>query len=114
MYTYAGDANLSGAINGDDYFLIDQGFAAKANGWYSGDFDYNGRINADDYFLIDRNFSRQGAAFAAALPVVGGVSVVPEPAFLALLPIAVLLLAGRRRRSSPEQQGFAQSPDVRA
>jgi hypothetical protein len=101
-YTYAGDANLSGAINGDDYFLIDQGFAAKANGWSIGDFDYNGRINADDYFIIDRNYSRQAGAFGAALPVAGGVAVVPEPALLELLPIAALLLAARRRRSNPE------------
>ena len=25
-YTYAGDANLSGFIDGDDYFRIDKGF----------------------------------------------------------------------------------------
>ena len=48
-YTYAGDANLDGIINGDDYFRIDSGFAASSTGFIKGDFDYNGRIDADDY-----------------------------------------------------------------
>ncbi len=57
MYTYAGDANLSGSINGDDYFRIDQGFANHLTGYENGDFNYDGKINADDYFHHrDRNY----------------------------------------------------------
>src|SRR5262249_18571647 len=44
MYTYAGDANLSGAIDGDDYFSIDNGYANHLTGYHHGDFDYSGRI----------------------------------------------------------------------
>ena len=55
MYTYCGDANLDGLINGDDYFRIDNGFFAHLSGFSNGDFNYDGVINADDYFLIDRN-----------------------------------------------------------
>ena len=71
-YTFAGDANLDGKINGDDYFAIDSGYAAHASGYANGDFNYDGRIDADDYFLIDANASRgqtttgTGAATAVA------------------------------------------------
>ncbi len=59
-YTYAGDANLDGTINGDDYFQIDSAFPQALHGYAPGDFNYDGVINGDDYFLIDSNFSSQG------------------------------------------------------
>ncbi|HYO11219.1 MAG TPA: Ig-like domain-containing protein [Tepidisphaeraceae bacterium] len=59
-YTYAGDADLNGRINGDDYFAIDtHASAPAASTWPRGDFDYNGRIDGDDYFLIDSTLGRQ-------------------------------------------------------
>ncbi|HYO09463.1 MAG TPA: autotransporter-associated beta strand repeat-containing protein [Tepidisphaeraceae bacterium] len=59
-YTYGGDANLDGKLNGDDYFHIDGNINAPgASGWYRGDFDYNGKLNGDDYFILDANFSLQ-------------------------------------------------------
>jgi hypothetical protein len=64
-YTYNGDADLSGKIDADDYFLIDSGFASKLAGYRNGDFDFNGVIDADDYFLIDRAFAGQTGALAA-------------------------------------------------
>jgi hypothetical protein len=106
MYTYAGDANLSGKIDGDDYFKIDAGYLASATGYLNGDFDYNGKINADDYFLIDRNYSQQGAAFLpGALPpggLSGGVTAVPEPGsaafILTVLGPSLASMSRRRRR----------------
>jgi len=69
-YTFAGDANLDGIINGDDYFWIDAGFSSKASGYANGDFDYNGRIDADDYFLIDSNYDKSGVvALVNAHPI---------------------------------------------
>ena len=65
-YTYAGDANLSGTIDGDDYFAIDAGYASSATGYANGDFDYNGRIDADDYFMIDADYGK--ATVALSLP----------------------------------------------
>src|SRR6185295_16495281 len=39
MYTYAGDANLDGRINVDDYGRIDINVNVPgAQGWYNGDF----------------------------------------------------------------------------
>ena len=65
-YTYYGDANLSGKVDGSDYSLIDSGFASHATGWYSGDFNYDGVVNGSDYTLIDNAFNQQGSAFPTA------------------------------------------------
>ena len=52
-YTYFGDANLDGLVNGSDYTLIDNGFNSQQTGWANGDFNYDGSINGSDYLLID-------------------------------------------------------------
>jgi len=98
MYTYAGDANLDGVINGDDYFQIDSAFPQQAHGWINGDFNYDGVINGDDYFVIDSNFPQQGAPFPTSAGWSGTVAV-PEPASFALFATAAIAsLRGRRRK----------------
>jgi hypothetical protein len=66
LYTYAGDADLNGKLDGDDYFILDSHALPQAIqayfGWWNGDFDYNGKINGDDYFILDSNLGRQGVA----------------------------------------------------
>ncbi|HYO08826.1 MAG TPA: endonuclease/exonuclease/phosphatase family protein [Tepidisphaeraceae bacterium] len=98
-YTYAGDADLDGRIDGDDYFRIDSHVATATPGWFNGDFDYNGRVNGDDYFAIDFNFAGQLARPGGSAAVAGAVAI-PEPASLAPLAAlaAALLKAGRRGR----------------
>jgi hypothetical protein len=61
-YTYAGDANLDGKVNIDDYGRIDAnvGQSGSVFGWYSGDFNFDGKINIDDYGLIDSVIGSQG------------------------------------------------------
>jgi hypothetical protein len=111
MYTYAGDADLNGKLDGDDYFRIDSGFAAGASGWINGDFDYNGRVDGDDYFLLDHNLGRQSpgalpsasAATAMTAGETANITAVPEPAVLALPLLAGAISVGRhhrRRRSA--------------
>ena len=97
MYTYAGDANVDGAITGDDYFQIDSAFPQGLHGWFNGDFNYDGSITGDDYFLIDSNFPAQGAAFPTS-SALGAVSPVPEPMTLAQIGLLVSVFAVRRRR----------------
>ncbi len=61
-YTYYGDANLDGHIDGSDYSRIDNGYLTSGVGWANGDFNYDGSVDGSDYTLIDNAFNTQGAA----------------------------------------------------
>jgi hypothetical protein len=62
MYTYAGDANLDGTIDGGDYGIIDNFVQVpNADGYANGDFNYDGVIDGGDYGIIDNNVQAQGA-----------------------------------------------------
>ena len=61
MYTYAGDANLDGLIDVNDYGVIDFN-TLPDDAYFNGDFNYDGVINADDYGTIDFNILTQGAS----------------------------------------------------
>jgi autotransporter-associated beta strand protein len=104
MYTWGGDANLDGTINGDDYFAIDSNILAQVPGYHNGDFDYNGEINGDDYFIIDANITaaQASAPFYTAGGEGGGGTVglaaVPEPGSIGMLGMAACGLLRRRRR----------------
>jgi len=95
MYTWGGDANLSGFIDGDDYFQIDShvGLNGSAFGYFNGDFNYDGAIDGDDYFIIDSNIGAQGMPFPPS-PVL---SPVPEPS-VGFLSIFLLLCRRRLKR----------------
>jgi hypothetical protein len=75
-YTYFGDANLSGKVDGSDYSLIDAGYAAdkahagSATGWSNGDFNYDGTVDGSDYTLIDNAFNNQGTPITFSPSVV--------------------------------------------
>jgi fibronectin-binding autotransporter adhesin len=106
-YTYYGDANLDGAVNGADYALIDTGFGTHATGWASGDFNYDGVVDGTDYSLIDNTFNQLKATGASSLAIVASpseliasavTSSVPEPTTFGVLGIGAIGLMGRRRR----------------
>jgi len=63
-YTWYGDANLDGKVDGSDYSRIDSGAVTHATGWYNGDFNYDGVINGSDYTLIDNAYNSQGPSLS--------------------------------------------------
>ncbi len=72
MLTYAGDANLDGKVNIDDYTRIDAGIASQLTGYSNGDFNYDGKINIDDYTIIDNSIATQGGKLFNASSLISG------------------------------------------
>jgi hypothetical protein len=114
-YTYYGDADLNGTVNGADYQQIDAGFGAHGTnnmtGWSYGDFNYDGVVDGSDFSLIDNTFNQITATGASPLAIIGGSANltaspadtispanVPEPTALGLLGVGAISLLGRRRR----------------
>jgi fibronectin-binding autotransporter adhesin len=104
-YTYYGDANLDGTVNGADYQQIDNGFGEHLTGWANGDFNYDGFVDGSDFSLIDNSFNQligSGASplalSAVASDLIAGPSSVPEPTTMALLGVATLGMCARRHR----------------
>jgi autotransporter-associated beta strand protein len=108
-YTYYGDADLSGVVDGSDYSRVDASFLAdlfnpgSVTGWANGDFNYDGTVDGSDYTLIDNAFNSQGASLAASIAsptaqIAGGSTAVPEPGTVSLLAIACTGVLARRRR----------------
>ena len=57
-FTYCGDADLTGIVDGADYVPIDTLTDDRTNlglpgTWFQGDFNHDGIVDADDYDLID-------------------------------------------------------------
>jgi hypothetical protein len=103
-YTYYGDANLDGHVDGSDYSRIDNGFLNHLTGWANGDFNYDGVIDGSDYTLIDNAFNTQGASLgngtttAVIATPTAQLAAVPEPSTLAVLFLAGAILCRRRNR----------------
>jgi endoglucanase Acf2 len=65
-YTYFGDTDLNGKVDGSDYSRIDSGYAMHATGWQSGDLNFDGVVDGSDYTLMDNAFNTQGAPVPTA------------------------------------------------
>jgi hypothetical protein len=106
-YTYYGDADLNGVIDGADYAQIDNGFGSKLTGWFNGDFNYDGVVDGTDYSLIDNTFNQISATGAMPFYILAtptnliagpATSSVPEPTTFGLIGCGAISLLARRRR----------------
>jgi fibronectin-binding autotransporter adhesin len=115
-YTYYGDSNLDGKVDGADFQMFLNGFAGvSASSWSSGDYTYDGKVDiGNDFYLFLISYLNQGGSLGALAPLVAGdqqlsaiqqqqlLSVVPEPASTGVLAATLIIpLARRRRRPTP-------------
>jgi hypothetical protein len=71
-YTWYGDTDFNGIVDGDDYARIDSGFNFGLGGWLNGDSDLSGFIDGDDYALIDLAFNVQSGTLRRAVDFISG------------------------------------------
>ena len=97
-YTYFGDSDFTGWVDGTDYSLIDFAWSVNVdntdpgddvpNEWVWGDYDYdNSAASSIDYSLIDNAFNTQVVVLSGSG---GGVNPVPEPSTIVLLVLSFL------------------------
>jgi Tol biopolymer transport system component len=99
MYTYAGDLNLDGRVDAQDYGTIDNFVQFPGtSGYANGDINYDGVIDAADYGIIDNTIQLQGPPIPVNAAALNGVSTVPEPGGMAVFAMFSTLAAQRRRR----------------
>jgi hypothetical protein len=100
-YTYIGDTNLDGMLDGRDFKNVFEGFATGQSGWQWGDVDYSGGpVSAADVQLFLRAYD---AYKANPIPLGGSLDngaasqqAIPEPSLcMWIAPMGVML---RRRR----------------
>jgi hypothetical protein len=78
-YTWFGDTDLKGTLDGGDYSKIDNGFNTALNaaaGWTNGDFNYDGTVDGADYALIDNAYINNGGG---GLIATAAVAAAPSP-----------------------------------
>jgi hypothetical protein len=96
----AGDANLDGKVDFNDFAILESNFNKTHTFWGQGDFNLDGAVDYNDFLIFrDRFVPQAGQPVQAAMIEAFAVANVPEPGVAA---IAVLLLSvaamGRRGR----------------
>jgi hypothetical protein len=77
-FTYYGDTDFNGRVDGADYARIDTTFnnetstQTEIGGWFNGDLDYNGKVDGADYALMDSAFNSQSGTLRAMLSFLDG------------------------------------------
>jgi regulation of enolase protein 1 (concanavalin A-like superfamily) len=92
-YTYIGDANLDGVVDGSDYSLIDNGYASAVplTGWANGDFNYDTTVDGSDYALIDNAFNNQAASLSPTAKVATPTAQIAAAAAISTPPTPIVI-----------------------
>jgi len=118
-YTYYGDANLDGIVDGQDIALLKQGLSSPSNQtWLFGDFNADGVVDGTDISLLKQGLSAyngsgslgelvqsSGSGSSSANPAAPSSATltpaaVPEPGTIGLLATGMLGVFLRRRRKA--------------
>jgi hypothetical protein len=97
-FTWAGDANLDGAVTGLDVNQLIVSFSTPPADprWVDADFNYDGAITALDVNELIQGYNGQGTPLGDGPAAPGGIPT-PEPATLALAAAGAAVLLARRR-----------------
>lgn len=96
FYTYNGDTNLDGKLDGTDLStLIESLSTGEGTGWENGDVDYSGTIDATDYALFLDAYNNQGTPYANPAATDGSGGSIPEPTHLLALALPAVALKRR-------------------
>ncbi|HZZ72534.1 MAG TPA: hypothetical protein VFE24_09790 [Pirellulales bacterium] len=89
-FTYFGDLNLDGIVDGNEIAAAVNGFNLQLGGWENGDANYSGTVDGNDLASIVNAFNGQNAL---STPL-------PEPSGWTLAVGALAALLGGRRRAN--------------
>ncbi len=112
MVTLPGDATLTGRVTLSDFTLFLQNYGMTSGAqWYQGDFDHDGKVNLQDFSIFLSHYGQSlssglspGPSLLAAQPAFAA-QATPEPAALACLaPAAILIMLRRRRKTVDSHQ----------
>ncbi|MDB5327245.1 MAG: hemolysin-type calcium-binding repeat family protein autotransporter domain protein [Phycisphaerales bacterium] len=108
MYTLAGDADLNGTVDFNDFLVLQNNFGTAGTRFDQGNFNYDGQTDFNDFLALQNNFGQSvtGEPVAVTRAQVAAMtafansdaSLVPEPTTLTVLGLGSLLM-GRRRRA---------------
>ena len=99
-YTYAGDANLDGVVDENDYLNVIANMGKAHATWFDGDLDGDGVVSVADMGVVAQYMGYgSGAGLGQPMAAVFGpatVTAVPEPASLLGVVCSTILLMRRR------------------
>lgn len=95
-FTYVGDTDLSGLVDGSDLANLLAGMNGGLQGWTNGDLNYDGVVDGTDLSMFLYALRNQGAPLGSSG---GGGGAVPEPGLCVMFAVPLGLLCRGRRKS---------------